>query len=92
MTETSLTVSSTATITDEDPIDLDGYAITPSMILSSAYLELSREGAPFRLSASWDSEKGFTSCNAYRRVDGAAFASCHARRSALSRQALSSAA
>jgi hypothetical protein len=36
VTETSLTVSATATVTDEDPIDLDGYARTPSMILSGA--------------------------------------------------------
>lgn len=75
VTETSLTVSATATITDDDPIDLDGYAITASMILSNAYLELSREGAPFRLAAAWDSEQGFTSCSAFG-VDGAALASC----------------
>jgi hypothetical protein len=56
-------------------VDLDGYAVTPSMILSSAYLDLSREGAPFRLSASWDSEQGFTNCSAFAD-DGASVATC----------------
>jgi hypothetical protein len=75
VSETSLTVSATATVTDENPIDLEGYAITAAMILSNAYLDLTQKGAPFRLTASWDSERGFTSCNAYG-ADGAALASC----------------
>jgi hypothetical protein len=75
VTETSLTVSATATIPDEDPIDLDGYAITPSMILSNAYLELGGEASPFRLDASWDAEQGFTSCSAFG-IHGDAVASC----------------
>ena len=77
VTETLLSVSATATIArrEGDAVDLDGYAITPSRILSQAYLELSREGAPFRLYISWDSGEGFTECGAFAD-DGAALATC----------------
>jgi hypothetical protein len=77
LTMTTLGVSATVTIEDgtTDPIDLDGFAETGGSKLTNASIELSREGAPFSLFASWNDESGFTECSAFGE-GGAAFATC----------------
>jgi hypothetical protein len=61
----SMSVSGTVSVADgSDPVDLDGTIFVPSLILSEAWVSLTRDGAPLLVNAQWTDAEGWVQCTA----------------------------